>query len=58
MTEEFKPLDCPSTRMSAECAIVELLRSIGGQDLEGWEVVLDTTLRNTRASMQAESDDE
>lgn len=52
--DEFKPLRDPLTRESAELAIIDLLRSIGGDDLEGWETVLDGMLRNLRQKLTAE----
>ena len=47
---EFKPLSDPITRMSAEACVIEALRGVGGEDYEGWRMVLENLLHNLRCA--------
>ena len=51
-TDDYRPLDDPFTREYAEVTVIDTLRSIGGEDPQGWEHVLDNTLRHTRQHLE------
>ena len=44
--EEYKTLMDPLTRESAKACVVDTLRAVGGDDYEGWRMVLESMLND------------